>query len=224
MKTSVRWLCGALWAVALLGVPMASEAQGSFYIQRWLGPATPRQDQIDWLAAALMSGSTTAVDWAYVPNGAPVYIGDIYSSFGSGHALYYSLSVVGTNTTLGALTLSVTSLGSTTTTTANEAGVTYSLEGVGIAPDGTLYRAGNANSPVTSFYIAGANSSVELGFIPPEDAIKNESPFWEHVSYSGNWGEVSADTLYTVPEPSVSAIGIAGLALFSIFRRRKHRV
>lgn len=170
-----------------------------------------------------MAGSTTANGWTYIPNGAPVDISQIFTTFGGGHALFYALSVSGTNTTLGATRVTYTSQSLEYSMTFDEAGVSYTMQGWGVTSNGTILTAGNANTPVDSIFVCGASTTIMIGNTPIEQARQQWAGFYDGVRYSGNWGEVSMDTVYAAPEPSSGALLVIGLGALGVIRRKKHQ-
>jgi hypothetical protein len=197
MRLSLRQTFLTIFTIGVCVANVESEAQSSFAIQKWIGPSYPTQSNINVWVASAMSGSKTATGWTYIPDGEPVNIISIFNSNGVGGSLYYTLSVTGTNTTLGQTLVTYSSL-SPYAMTYDQAGVSYSGQGVGVSTNGTQYWTGNADSPVSAFYVLGASTGIEIGSENPVQAAPHWAPYIESASYAGNWGSVSITNKYVV--------------------------
>jgi len=209
MKTYARQSVAALFAALSVSLSVwftapEARAQGSFSIERWLGPVNPTQTQINSLVTAEMNGFTTATAWTLVPGASgTVPINEIFSdNSGNGGAMFYTLYVTcPTGTTLGQTYVSYDSILGTYNQTFDQAGVSYTDEGVGITASGQQIWSGNSDNTVSKFYVVGANTTLDTGTMTLQQALNAWSPgFDENVTYSGNWGSVSASTSYVVPE------------------------
>ncbi len=100
----------------------------------------------------------------------------------------------------------------------------YDLRGIGQAADGTVYKTGAMNQPVTRLRYIGFTYSIEIGGGTQQAINESLSP-WQTFnltgSYSLNGNSASSTICVGVPEPSsLSIIAIAGLGMAMI--RRKH--
>ena len=203
---------------------MASEgakAQGTFAIERWLGPVNPTQSQINMLMTAEMSGSTSASSaWTFVPGtSGTIPITEIFSdNSGNGDAMYYTLSVTCPNgTTLGQTEVEYSSALGEYNVTLDQALVSFSDYGVGVTQSGQQLWYGNSDTAVTEFYMLGAGSTLDIGNMTTQEALNFWGPFHEAVTYSGNWGTIPGSTDYSnptaVPEPDTNCLFLIGIAL-----------
>ena len=186
--------------------------------ERWLGPTYPTQAQINSLIQSEMLSSTTANGWQYVPDGAPVNIEDIFDPNGNGNSLYYTLDVNDpSGTTLGQTLVAYSALDAPYTMTFDQAGVSYTGQGVGISASGTQYWSGNADTPITSFYVIGASTDINIG----NETVQQALDFWkagfsESVQYSSSWGAITMNTLYVAPEPTSMDLLLISGAVMSV--------
>jgi hypothetical protein len=170
-----------------------------------------------------MNGLDSYGMFTSIASGGKVSIADILAYNGLGQSMYFTLAITNsTPFTLGDINLNFDSKFNSFSGTLNDFNQSYSLMGIGIGADGTVYSSGNANTPVVAAYIVGVGSSINTSGQPfPDAAISWSSvcPYDTTVSYtSGSLSTSALITVIGVPEPStiaLSALGAFGLILAS---------
>lgn len=234
MKTQTRRFIAALVCAAAVITaslfPASIQAQGVINIssQAGLGPVNPTTGFVSDVTYALLHGLNSYGSWQSVPNGSVMHVTNIFSSTTGGGAIYHTLAVTSSVPfTLAGIYSSQWSPLFSFSGTMGDDGATYSLLGIGIGSDGTVYTSGNANTPVNAVYLIGYGYSIDITGQTLSQALNAWgplTPFTEHVSYTVNGSSVEgfATFVTSVPEPSTTALcALGGIGLFALIRRRK---
>ena len=229
MKTQTRRFITALFcAVSVIvacALPVKVEGQGYINTYMGLGPTTPTQGFVNDVTYALQNGLTSYGSWQSIPNNGSVNISNIFYG-----GMYCALAVT------SSIPFTLASIYSTQTSpffsfagTIGDDGFTYSLFGIGIAPDGTVYTSGNANTLVDAVFIVGYRYHINIGNSTLEQALQawqSLTPFGYTVSYTENnlFSSGTVNFIDPVPEPSTIALSIFGGLIVLISLKKKNKL
>jgi len=216
-----------MFVVAMVAAPERSFGQGYINVIQGIGPVNYSPSFVNDFAYAALNGLPSYGSWNTIPNGSPVEVSSIFNNNNAtGDAMYYGLIVTNsTPFTLASVVWSATNnFGSYPGGTFGEAGVSYTMEGIGINGS-TVYSSGNSTTPVYAIYVLGVNYSLDIGNNTTQGGVVEWAPScpidfavtYTAAGMSGTW-----DTEYVIPEPSALAIAtLGGLSLMAFARGRK---